>query len=116
MSDKLVTIAIPLFSIILFTVIHPIVSFNFDFGKSQSRIISACVSLLSVIGMLHFLGDNILFILLFYAALGIAILLVGALNFITKSKRNSKKWHKQPDFDDDIWENKKHKKHWNSNY
>ena len=72
---------VPIFIILLVVVFKPIKTvFNLD--TFPSCVLSVCVSALSVIGINHFLKGSIEVILLPYAAMAIAILLILLFSFI----------------------------------
>lgn len=73
----------PIFVILLVVIFHT-VSSAFGLGKIGSFFVSLCVSILAVIGMLHFLKGSIGVILLPYAALGIAIVLITLVSFFCR--------------------------------
>ena len=76
-----VIVMVPIFIILLVVVFKPIkTAFNFD--TFPSCVLSVCVSALCVIGINHFLKGSIEVILLPYAAMAIAILLILLLSFI----------------------------------
>ena len=79
----------PIF-IILLVVIFRTVSSAFDLGKIGSFFVSVCVSILAVIGMLHFLKGSIEVILLPYAVMAIAIFLISLFTFIGKHSKKTK--------------------------
>ena len=60
------------------------------FGRMHSFILSVCVSMLSVIGIVRYLKDSMETILLPYAALAIAVLLLLMFSFIGRSFKGSK--------------------------
>ncbi len=72
-----------------------VISFNalrsaLGFGRMHSFILSVCVSMLSVIGIVRYLNDSMEMILLPYAALAVAILLLLLFSFIGRSFKGSK--------------------------
>lgn len=86
--SKIVVMA-PLFILILIVIFHVIRS-AFDFGEIGSFFVSACISMLSVIGMDRFLKGSMEIILLPYAAMGIAILLLSLLSFTGRYYKRGK--------------------------
>lgn len=73
----------PIFIILLVVIFHTVWS-AFDFGEIGSFVVSVCVSMLAIIGMSHFLKGSMEVILLPYAAMAIAILLITLFSFIGK--------------------------------
>jgi len=73
----------PIFIILLIVLFKPVKT-AFKLDTFPSCVLSVCVSALCVIGINHFLKGSIEVILLPYAAMAIAILLVLLLSFITK--------------------------------
>ena len=59
-------------------------------GRMHSFILAVCVSMLAVIGIVRYLGNSVEMLLLPYAALGIAILLLLLFLFIGKFFKDSK--------------------------
>jgi len=79
----------PIFIILLVVVFKPIkTAFNLD--TFPSCVLSVCVSALCVIGINHFLKGSIEVILLPYAAMAIAILLILLLSFIGQHSKGTK--------------------------
>lgn len=81
-------ILIPIFIIILLVTYKAIKS-AFSFGPAGTFTMSACVSLLSVIGMSRCLKGSLDVILLPYAALAVAILVLLLISFIAKCFKGS---------------------------
>ena len=76
-----IIVMVPIFIILLVVIFKPIKNaFNLD--TFPSCVLSLCVSALCVIGINHFLKGSIEVILLPYAAMAIAILLILLLSFI----------------------------------
>ncbi len=76
-----IIVMVPIFIILLVVVFKPIkTAFNLD--TFPLCVLSVCVSALCVIGINHFLKGSIEVILLPYAAMAIAILLILLLSFI----------------------------------
>ncbi len=71
----------PIFIILLVVVFKPIKTV-FNLGTFPSCVLSVCVSALCIIGINHFLKGSIEVILLPYAAMAIAILLILLFSFI----------------------------------
>ena len=100
-----IIVLLSIFVMLLLVIFKPIKS-AFNLNTFPSCILSVCVSLLSVMGMFHFLGagfgpnsvsekaggegTNLDFILLPYAALGITIVLLALYLFGTKLLGNGK--------------------------
>ncbi len=85
-----VIVMVPIFIILLTVVFKPVKSaFNLD--TFPSCVLSVCVSALCIIGMSRFLKGSIEAILLPYAALAIAILLISLFLFIVKYFKGTKK-------------------------
>lgn len=84
-----IIVMVPIFIILLVVVFKPIkIAFNLD--TSPSCVLSICVSALCVIGINHFLKGSIEVILLPYAAMAIAILLILLLSFIGQHSKGTK--------------------------
>lgn len=78
-----IIVMVPIFVILLVVIFKPIKNaFNLD--TFPSCVLSLCVSALCVIGINHFLKGSIEVILLPYAAMAIAILLITLFSFIGK--------------------------------
>ena len=75
--------------IIVLLVTYKAVKAAFNFGQAGTFTMSACVSLLSVIGISRCLKGSLGVILLPYAALAVAILVLLLLSFIAKCFRGS---------------------------
>ena len=60
------------------------------FGRIHSFILAVCVSMLSVIGIVRYLDHSIEMVLLPYAALAMALLLLLLFSLVSKSFRDSK--------------------------
>ena len=76
-----IIVMVPIFIILLVVVFKPTKTvFNLD--TFPSCVLSVCVSALCVIGINHFLKGSIEVILLSYAAMAIAILLILLFSFI----------------------------------
>ncbi|TKJ38321.1 MAG: hypothetical protein CEE38_06070 [Planctomycetes bacterium B3_Pla] len=90
MSNNIETIVlVPIFVILLVVIFKPIRSaFNLD--MFPSCVLSVCVSALCIIGMSRSLEGSLGIILLPYAALGIAILLILLFSFIGKHFKGAK--------------------------
>ena len=90
MSNNIDTIVlIPIFVILLLVTFKPLKSaFNLD--TFPSCVLSVCVSALCIIGMSRSLKGSSGIILLPYAALGIAILLISLFSFIAKHFKGAK--------------------------
>ena len=73
----------PIFIILLVVIFHTVWS-AFDLGELCSIILSACVSVLAVIGIDYFLKGSTKLILLPYVAMAMAILLTLLFSFIGK--------------------------------
>ena len=80
---------VPIFIVLTVIVFRPIKS-AFNLGKFPSSILSVCVSALCVIGMNHLLKGSIEWILLPYAAMAVAILLILLFSFIDKFLKRTK--------------------------
>lgn len=79
----------PIFVILLVVIFKPVKSaFNLD--TFPSCVLSVCVSALCIIGINHFLKGSIEVILLPYAAMAIAILLISLFSFIGKPFQGTK--------------------------
>ncbi len=84
-----IIVMVPIFIILLVVIFKPIKSaFNLD--TFPSCVLSICVSALCIIGMRHFLKGSIEVILLPYAAMAIAILLISLFSFIGKHFKEAK--------------------------
>lgn len=84
-----VIVMVPIFIILLVVVFKPLKSaFNLD--TFPSCVLSLCVSALCIIGINHFLKGSIEVILLPYAAMAIAILLILLFSFIGKPFKGTK--------------------------
>jgi len=84
-----IIVMVPIFIILLVVVFKPIkTAFNLD--TFPSCVLSVCVSALCIIGMMHFLKGSIEVILLPYAAIAIAILLISLLSFIGQHSKGTK--------------------------
>ena len=84
-----IIILAPIFIMILvvaFKTLQPALGF----GRMHSFTLSVCVSMLSVIGIARYLSDSMEMILLPYAALAVAILLLLLFSFLGKSFKDSK--------------------------
>ena len=82
-------VMVSIFVILLAVVFKPVRSaFNLD--TFPSCVLSLCVSALCVIGINHFLKGSIEVILLPYAAMAIAILLILLLSFIGQHSKGTK--------------------------
>ena len=84
-----ILILAPIFIVVLvvaFKALQPALGF----GRMHSFILAVCVSMLAVIGIVRYLGNSVEMLLLPYAALGIAILLLLLCLFISKSSRAAK--------------------------
>ena len=96
-----IMVLVPIF-IILWVVIFHTVRSAFDFSELCSIILSVCVSLLSVIGMDHYLRGSVEVILLPYAAMAIAILLTLLFSFVGKHSKEAKgRWSNRTIKEDD---------------
>jgi len=73
-------LTVPVFIILLIVILHTVRS-GLNFGEMGSFFISVCVSILAMIAMRHFLKGSLEMILLPYAALGIAIMLIIFVSF-----------------------------------
>ena len=60
------------------------------FGRIHSFILAVCVSMLSVIGIVRYLDNSLEILLLPYAALAMALLLLLLFSFIGRSFKDSK--------------------------
>ncbi len=90
MSNNIETIVlVPIFVILLVVVFKPIKS-AFSLDTFPSCVLSVCVSALCIIGMSRSLEGSSEIILLLYAALGIAILLISLFLFIGKHSKRAK--------------------------
>ena len=63
------------------------ISTGLGFDTASSSILSICVSLLSIVGLVHYLGDSMDAILLPYAALAISVAFVLILSFVCKNAK-----------------------------
>jgi len=88
MNNVEIIILTPIFIIILL-VIYKAIKSAFNFGTAGTFAMSVCVSLLSVIGISRFLKGSMDIILLPYAALAVAILILLLLSFIAKYIKGS---------------------------
>jgi len=89
MNTCQVIVMVPIFIILLVVVFKPIkTAFNLD--ALPSCVLSVCVSALCVIGINHFLKGSTEVILLPYAAMAIAILLILLLSFISQHFKGTK--------------------------
>ena len=79
----------PIFIILLVIVFKPIKTV-LSLDTFPSCVLSVCVSALCIIGINHFLKDSIEVILLPYAAMAIAILLILLLSFIGQHSKEAK--------------------------
>lgn len=84
-----IMVLVPIFIILLVVIFHTVRS-AFDSSELCSIILSACMSLLAVIGMDHLLEGSIEVILLPYAAMAITILLTLLFSFVGKHSKGSK--------------------------
>jgi len=84
-----IIVMVPIFIILLVVVFKPVkTAFNLD--AFPSCVLSVCISALCVIGINHFLKGSIEVILLPYAAMAIAILLILLLSFIGQHSKGTK--------------------------
>ena len=74
---------IPIF-VILLVIIYQTVKSAFTFDRTQSFIISLCVTILAIAGMKQCFQGSMSVLLVPYAAMGIAILLTSLLMFMGK--------------------------------
>ena len=84
-----IIVLVSIFVILLVIVFKPIKT-AFNLGTFPSCVLSVCVSALCVIGINHFLKGSIEVILLPYAAMAIAILLISLFSFIGLHFRGTK--------------------------
>ena len=83
MEKTTIIIMTPIF-IILFVIILQAIKSMFDLSRTSSFVLAACVSILAIMGMVRYLNDTIDVILLPYAAMAIAILLLLFLSVIAR--------------------------------
>lgn len=84
-----IIVMVPIFIILLVVVFKPIkTAFNLD--TFPSCVLSVCVSALCIIGINHFLKGSVEVILLPYAAMAIAILLILLLSFVGQHSKRAK--------------------------
>ena len=89
LNDVEIIVMVPIFIILLVVVFKPIkTAFNLD--TFPSCVLSVCVSALCVIGINHSLKGSIEVILLPYAAMTIAILLILLFSFIGMHSKGTK--------------------------
>jgi len=84
-----IIVLVSIFVILLVVIFKP-VKFAFNLDTFLSCVLSVCVSALCIIGMRHFLKGSIEVILLPYAAMAIAILLISLFSFIGKHFKEAK--------------------------
>ena len=88
MEKTTIIILTPIF-IILFVIIFRVIKSMLDLNGTGSFILSACVSILAIMGMTRYMNDTIDVILLPYAAMAIAILLLLFLSVIVRYFKNT---------------------------
>jgi len=84
-----ILILAPIFIVVLvvaFKALQPALGF----GRMHSFILAVCVSMLAVIGIVRYLGNSVEMLLLPYATLAIAILLLLLFSFISRFFRTSR--------------------------
>ena len=79
----------PLFILLLAVILHSIRS-AYNFGRMYSFILSACISMLAMIGINQCLDGSFKVILLPYAVLGISTILILIFLFITRNHDNER--------------------------
>ena len=84
-----IIILIPIFIMVLAIAFNALQS-ALGLGRIHSFILAVCVSMLSVIGIVRYLKDSTEMILLPYAALAMALLLLLLFSFIGRSFKGSK--------------------------
>ncbi len=90
MLNNIETIVLVSIFVILLVVIFKPIKSAFNLDTFPSCVLSVCVSALCIIGMRHFLKGSIEVILLPYAAMAIAILLILLFSFIGKHFKGEK--------------------------
>ena len=73
--DNTIIILVPIF-ILLLVIIYNAIKSASTFNEMRSFILSVCVSILALMGLVHYMGNIIDIILIPYAVMGIAILLL----------------------------------------
>jgi len=89
-------VLVPVFVIVLIVSFQAI-STGLRFDAVNSCIVSVCVAGLSVIGLIHYLGDSMNAILLPYAALAISVVIVLVLSFVCKSTNHLREYSRRSD-------------------
>jgi predicted permease len=89
MEKTTIIIMTPIF-IILFVVILQAIKSMLDLNETSSFVLAACVSMLSIMGIVRYLNDSLEVILLPYAAMAIAIILVLLISVIAKYFKDAK--------------------------
>lgn len=86
----------PVFIVVLIVSFRAI-STGLGFDTAGSSVLSICVSLLSVVGLVHYLGDSMDAILLPYAALAISVVFVLILSFVCKNTKHLREYSQRCD-------------------
>ena len=74
----------------LFVIILQVIKSMLDLNGTGSFVLAACVSILAIMGMARYLNDTIDMVLLPYAAMAIAILLILFLSVIARCFKGTK--------------------------
>ena len=106
MNDLKIIVMVSIFIILLMVVFNAVKS-AFNFNGFCCLIISICVSALAMIGMNDLLSGSMEVILLPYAAMAIAILVLLLFSFVGKYFKNTNGWFSRRTDKKNIQETKK---------